>query len=250
MNVYLGWDSRETIAYDVAEYSIRKHASSPVTVTPLKLTEPPISDLLAGRPVERRDGQLWCPISDAPMSTEFAISRFAIPFMQSEGFALYADCDVLCLTDIAELFALADPQYAVQVVKHEHTPVEATKMDGQIQTSYQRKNWSSVILWNCEHPANKRLSLRKLRTWPGRQLHAFKWLPDETIGVLPDAWNHLVGVTTSDQPKMLHYTLGGPWLSGWQGGPQDAVWLQTQAEMNSLRSGTSEIGNTGDENIN
>jgi hypothetical protein len=230
MNVYLGWDPREQAAYDVADYSIRSQASGPVSVVPLKLHEPPVSDLLH-RPVERRDGQLWCPISEAPMATEFAVSRFVIPFVQARGFALFADCDILCRCDIAELFALADPQYAIQCVKHQYAPTETVKMDGQVQTTYSRKNWSSVVLWNCGHPAHRQLTLQNLNTWPGRDLHAFKWLPDEAIGSLPSEWNHLVGVTPTDPPKILHYTLGGPWLPGWQGGPYDEVWLKTQEAM-------------------
>ena len=225
-NIYMGWDSREVEAYNVARKSIVRRSSVPVEVMPLRLYMEPVKSLLRNRRVEWRDGKMWCPISDAPMATEFAISRFCVPFIQKEGFALFVDCDIVCVGDIAELFALADPQYAVQVVKREHVPVEAVKMDGQIQTTYPRKNWSSVVLWNCSHPANKRLTLGNLNEWSGRDLHAFKWLEDEEIGSLPREWNHLVGADPDYLwANLLHYTLGGPWIKDWQGGPLDTDWL-------------------------
>src|SRR5438477_567623 len=117
---------------------------------------------------ERREGKLWCPISQAPMTTEFAISRFCVPFIQTDGWALFVDCDALCLADISKLFALADARFAVQVVKHAQQGGASVKMDGQAQTFYARKNWSSVILWNCSHPAHHRLTHapQKVCAWP------------------------------------------------------------------------------------
>jgi lipopolysaccharide biosynthesis glycosyltransferase len=188
---------------------------------------------LLTRPIEEKDGRMWCPISQAPMATEFAISRFCVPFLKTNGWALFVDCDIVCLGDIAELFALADDRYAVMCVKHDHVPTSTTKMDGQAQTSYSRKNWSSVVLWNCSHPANKELTLAKLNTWPGRDLHAFKWLKDDEIGALPQEWNCLVGVNHSEhKPKIAHFTLGGPWIKDWKGGPMDEVWLHEQTLTN------------------
>lgn len=221
MNIYLGFDPRETLAYDVAKFSIERRCAK-AKVHPLQLGKLP----MLTRPVERRGNQLWCPISEAPMATEFAISRFCVPFLQSKGWALFADCDILCLTDIRELFELADDRYAVMVVKHNHQPTEATKMDGQLQSKYSRKNWSSVCLWNCGHEANKRLTLEALNTWPGRDLHAFKWLEDSEIGELPAAWNHLVGVSAPTEPKILHYTLGTPDMC--PNSPYADVWRKEQ----------------------
>lgn len=230
----MGWDPRESVAYDVARYSILSKAShkKSVQVVPIELKNPKISNILT-RKIETKDGRLWCPISEAPMATEFAISRFCVPFLKQKGWALFCDCDVLCLADIEELFALADNKYAVMVVKHNQQPTEAIKMDGQVQTKYSRKNWSSVILWNCSHPANKRLTLENLNTWPGRDLHAFKWLEDEEIGELPQEWNFLVGVNTpTDKPfKMLHYTLGGPWFKDWKGHEMDYYWIEESQKM-------------------
>jgi len=225
--VFIGYDPREECAYEVACKSIRRHCSEPdLQIKALRLDSLKAMGIL-NRPIERRDGKLWCPISQAPMATEFAISRFSVPFLVGGGWALFCDSDVLCRADIADLFALANPKYAVMVVKHNYQPKETVKMDGQVQTQYSRKNWSSVMLFNCDHPGNRNLTLQVLNTWPGRDLHAFKWIEDSEIGELPDKWNHLVGVTQSpiDEASLLHYTNGGPFLSGWQGGPADDLWL-------------------------
>lgn len=229
--IYIGYDPREHIAYDVARHSILSRTDPKIThVIPLELKS--LSNILT-RPIERKDGKLWCPISEAPMATEFAISRFSIPLLRKNGWALFVDCDVVCLTDIAELFALADNKYAVMVVKHNQQSGPETKMDGQVQTYYSRKNWSSVVLWNCEHPANKALTGEVLNTWPGRDLHAFKWLRDEDIGELDCRWNSLVGVNDIDPAKVgiLHYTLGGPWFKDWPGGPLDEIWNTERAKL-------------------
>jgi len=245
--VWIGYDPREKIAYDVAEYSIHRHnwpTNKTVVTIALELDDVRGSGLLT-RPVEMKDGRMWCPISQAPMATEFAISRFCVPFLHKDGWALFVDCDILCLSNINELFALADDKYAVMVVKHKQqmtdgvhgingdgflvhsecdqcraiamNPKTHLKMDNQLQTFYARKNWSSVMLINASHPANKRLTLEALNTWPGRDLHAFKWLKDEEIGELPLEWNYLVGVSPKvERPKLIHFTLGIPTMPGYE----------------------------------
>ena len=236
LNIFIGWDPREHAAYEVAKWSIERRASVPVLVSPLVLSH--LGHTLRRR-TELRDGKLWCPISQAPMSTEFAISRFCVPLIQTSGWALFADCDVLCLSDIAELFSLADPHYAVQVVKHEQTNGALTKMDGQAQTRYARKNWSSVVLWNCSHPSHNRLTHARLNQWPGRELHAFAWLKDKEVGELPAEWNHLVGVEPpleGDCAKILHYTMGGPWFEDWPGGHFDELWLEENDRLTASRN--------------
>lgn len=226
LQVYLGWDPREAAAFDVARSSIVRRTKHPLQVIPLNLRH---LDAILTRPIEHRNGQMWCPISDAPMSTEFAISRFTVPFMQDHGWALFADCDIICWSDIQELFSRAEDRYAVMVVKHPPpVPKGVLKMNGQQQTYYERKNWSSVILWNCEHPAHKRMGLQELNGWPGRDLHAFKWLEDAEIGELPQEWNWLVNVTpgTPEKRGIWHFTLGGPWFEKWQGAPHDKEWIE------------------------
>lgn len=224
MNVYIGYDPREEVAYDMAVNSLKETSSA--NDHPIALNNPNVSSILT-RPIERKDGKMWCPISQAPMSVEFAISRFCVPFIQKDGWCLFVDCDVLFLADVEELFNLADDAYAVMVVKHDYKPTETTKMDGQIQTAYPRKLWSSVILWNCSHPANQRLTLHNLNKWPGRDLHAFKWLRDEEIGSLPKEWNHLVEIDPDDaDPKLLHFTLGGPWMKEVKGNKWHELWIE------------------------
>ena len=171
------------------------------------------------------------------MSTSFANSRFLAPFMARSQFCLFADfADMLALADPAELFALADDSFAVQVVKHDYVSRETFKMDGQRQSSYSRKNWSSVVLWNWAHPANRRLTLEMVNTLPGRDLHAFCWLDEWEIGELPVEWNYLVGVTTAPvQPKLLHFTLGTVELGRYDP-PWSALWLDEMALIDQNRA--------------
>jgi Lipopolysaccharide biosynthesis proteins, LPS:glycosyltransferases len=238
--IYMGYDPREALAYDVAQHSILSRTDpEEVEIIPLNLENVEVKEILT-RPIERRDGKLWCPISQAPMATEFAISRFCVPFLQDHGWALFIDSDVICLGDIRELFALANPAYSVMCVKHEQKVKDGeTKMDGQLQTFYARKNWSSCVLWNCDKHicGNSKLTLKALNTWLGRDLHAFKWLHDYEIGELPKKWNHLVGVgvgpDSDDLHGVLHFTLGGKWLPGWKGGTMDFFWEEERAAMES-----------------
>jgi lipopolysaccharide biosynthesis glycosyltransferase len=167
------------------------------------------------RPTMRRGHQLWDAISKAPMATEFAISRFLVPHLANTGWALFMDCDVLVRRPLDDIFALADPRYAVMCVKHVHEPVATLKMDGQVQTRYPRKNWSSVMAFNCDHPSNRALTLDLINTAPGRDLHRFCWLNDDEIGALPPEWNWLVGHSDPAlDPAIVHYTTGSPRLSG------------------------------------
>ena len=231
--IWIGYDPREHLAYEVCKSSIEKRTKKgSFFITPLKLEN--VKDILT-RPIEIKDGKMWCPISEAPMATEFAISRFTIPFFKSKGWHLFMDCDMILQADIQELFDLVDNKYAIMVVKHKQESGAATKMDGQVQTYYNRKNWSSVVLWNCAHPAHKKLTLEDLNAWPGRDLHAFKWLEDDEIGELPSEWNHLVGVnSTREDAKIIHYTLGGPWFQNWGiKYPEDKIWLK-EAEKSYL----------------
>jgi hypothetical protein len=228
LKVYLGYDSREQAAYEVAERSIRRHASVPLSITPLNAERLAANGLLR-RPTDTR-GQRYDILSNAAASTEFAISRFAVPFLAQSGLALFADCDIVAMGDIAELFALADPRYAVMCVKHDFAGLTGTKMDGQAQIPYPRKLWSSVMLFNCDHPAMKRLSLTDLNERPGRDLHAFYWLADEEIGELPPEWNWLVGLQPQPaSPKIAHFTLGTPDLPGVRPLDEHTLWWKAHA---------------------
>ncbi len=167
------------------------------------------------------------------MSTEFAITRFFLPHLtERKGWALFGDSDLLFRGDVRDLFALADDRYAVMVVQHPELDGEGTKMDGAAQLPYRRKNWSSVVLWNLSHPAHDALTLSVLNTWPGRELHAFRWLEDAQIGALPGTWNWLEGYSAPDpDPAVVHLTRGGPWFRNWEHVAWAEAWL---AELGRL----------------
>lgn len=224
LRVFIGYDPAEAEAYRVAEASLRRRARIPVDVTPLDAQRLAASGLLR-RPTDARGG-LYDLHSRAPMATEFAISRFMVPMLAQSGLALFVDCDVVFLDDVAELLALADSTKAVQVVKHAPTATGPTKMVGKEQTDYPFKWWSSVMLFNCDHRGNRRLSLDAINHRPGRDLHAFYWLADSEIGDLPAGWNWLVGVQPRPESlRLAHMTLGGPWLPNWTPTVHDEIWL-------------------------
>jgi lipopolysaccharide biosynthesis glycosyltransferase len=225
LRVYVGYDPRELEAYHVAVASLLRRTRAPVCIVPLERDRLQAQGLLT-RTADAR-GQQYDLASQAPQSTEFAISRFLVPMLAQTGPALFIDCDVLLLGDVQDLFDLWDPRYAVQVVKHRHAPLNATKMDGAQQTRYPRKNWSSVVLWSCDHYANDRLSLWDVNHRAGRDLHRFYWLADDEIGELPPAWNWLVNEQQRPaDAKLAHYTNGGPWFADWAPQPHDALWLE------------------------
>ncbi len=222
--VWIGWDPREIQACAVAEASLRKH-SPIVKIHRLALSYLTHRALYTRETVER-DGQLWDVISNAPMSTEHAISRFFVPYLQDfQGWALFVDGDVLFRIDVAALFALRDERYAVQVVHHPPLLKEGTKKDGSIQQAYARKNWSSVMLFNCAHQAHRGLTLEILNSWPGRDLHAFKWLRGYELGSIPAGWNHLVNLSAPDpDPALVHFTEGCPNIAGHELDPFAEEW--------------------------
>jgi hypothetical protein len=217
LSVWVGFDPREACAFAVCKHSIQRCMTQPIPVKGIVLSQMRERGLYY-RPTEvRSNGQLWDTISEAPMSTEFAISRFLTPHLARSGWAIFMDCDVLARTSLARLFEQRKDKYAVMVVKHDHDPDYSVKMDGQAQTRYSRKNWSSVMLFNVDHPANKALDL--INEAAGRDLHAFCWLEDHQIGALDPSWNYLVGHTKLPEgkaPGLVHYTDGIPSMRGYE----------------------------------
>lgn len=210
-NIYIGWDSREDIAYTVAKHSMEM-MSRDVSVKPLKLHQ-------------LRDDGIYTRSIDKLGSTEFTFTRFLVPYLNDyKGWALFTDCDVLALDDMNKLFELADDKYAVMCVKHDYTPSETMKMDGQQQTIYPRKNWSSVVLWNCAHHSNSVVTPELVNTESGMFMHRFMWLEDEEIGEIPYQWNYLVGWYQSKDPKLVHYTEGGPWFEEYKNCEYSKEW--------------------------
>lgn len=226
--IYVGWDPREAAAWSVATRSIVRHLSTSIPVHPLILDEVRASGLYT-RPLDVRvDGQgsrMWDVISDAPMATEHACARFLAPRLARTGWALFMDGDILVRGDLTDLFDSLDPAKALICVQHDFAPLEGLKMNGQLQTRYARKNWSSVMAFNCDHPANQALTLDLVNSVPGRDLHRFCWLSDDLIGALDPTWNFLVGHTQGvADPKVVHFTDGVPDMAGYESAPFADEW--------------------------
>ena len=215
--VFIGFDPRETVAFHVLAHSIHARATQPVGIAPLMLSE------LTGLLTRERH---------ALQSSDFSFSRFLTPYLSGyRGWSLFMDCDMLMLDDIATLWAMRDERYAVMVVKHEHTPRETVKFLGEPQTKYEKKNWSSVMLFN--NARCTALTPEYVNTASGLELHQFKWLEDEAlIGELPKRWNHLVGY---DAPRadaaLVHYTLGGPYFPEYAGCEYAGEWRAERARL-------------------
>lgn len=227
MNIYIGYDTREDLAYQVSSYSI-KSKSPDANVFPLKL-----NDL-------RKRG-LYTREEDKLGSTEFTFSRFLIPLLNNyEGWALFCDCDILFLNPVEELAKQVNDKYAIMCVQHDYQPKNNTKMDGKVQSLYPRKNWSSLVLWNCGHPANKKIT-SKLVNDPettGKYLHRFSWLDDKDIGSLSHEWNWLVGwyqEPNDGKPKAIHYTEGGPWFEEYRFCEYHEVWKEYLYKMMQIK---------------
>lgn len=198
LDIYIGYDVAERVAYHALSQSIIDHASRPVRITPIALS---MLDGLHSRP---RISQ---------QSTDFSFTRFLTPFLSGyDGWSLFMDCDMLVRSDIAELFALADDRFAALVAQHDYMPRDQEKFLGSPQLPYPKKNWSSVILFN--NARCRALTPDYVNTASGLDLHQFRWLPgDEEIGGLPLEWNWLVGeYPANPAAKIVHFTRGGPYF--------------------------------------
>ena len=225
MKVFVGYDPREDIAYQVCKHSI--------------LARQPNAEVRPLVQKELRDAGWYTRPVDKLASTEFTFTRFLVPELANfKGWALFMDCDMILTTDIKELFDQADDKYAVMCVQHDYTPKEGMKMDGQKQTIYPRKNWSSVVLFNCGHPSNKVLDQDLVNSLEinGAYLHRFSWLKDEEIGELNHTWNYLVGVYDDiETPNLIHYTEGGPWFENYRNCEFSSLWKQELQDMMNER---------------
>lgn len=237
LSAYIGYDKRWPLAYAVTIRSFLKHSSIQFPITPLLLPHLQAAGLYT-RDTLVENNQMHDVISDAPMATEFAISRFFIPYLANrQGWSLFCDSDFLFRTDVKKLFDQIDPSKAVMCVKHQYEPPEKTKMDGQLQTLYRRKNWSSLMLINNEHPRNRCLDLDYLNTQPGRVLHAFDWLHDSDIGELDPSWNWLEGHSDVEiVPNAIHYTRGTPDMIDGILTPYDDEWWDTANSINLCKA--------------
>jgi hypothetical protein len=220
--IFIGWDQREPEAFDVAKFSLTRRASIPVSVTPIKVAE------LRAQGLYRRE-------ADPLAATEFTYTRFLTPALAGfSGWALFCDCDFLWLGDIAGLVEYTQAPKAVYCVQHDYRPKETTKMEGAVQTVYPRKNWSSLMLFNCDHPSVQRLTPEVVNRESGAYLHRMQWAADDEIGALPVDWNWLEGWNekpAQGTPKAVHFTRGGPWFENWRHVDYGELWL---AERNAM----------------
>lgn len=219
MRVFVGYDSREDMAYRVCEASLKKYDND---VIPLLLND--LKDLG------------WYDREDPRASTEFSITRFLTPhfarILKSEQFVAFVDCDFLFTTDINEVLNEIDKSKAVSVVKHDYTPKTLEKMDGKPQHAYPRKNWSSFIIFNLDHPSVRSLTPQVVNKSTPAYLHRFEWVNDADIGGLDKDWNYLVGEYPADHiPKAIHYTLGGPWFEQTKNCDFADLWIQASQSV-------------------
>ena len=216
--IFIGYDDNETVAFHVLSHSILRNSSIPVTITPI---------------VKRHMAGFYGRERSNIESTDFSFTRFLTPYLCGyEGWAAFMDCDMLMVGDVAEFWSLRDDRYAVMCVKHDYRPVEDTKFLGQVQTKYEKKNWSSVMLFNNAKCTT--LTPQVVESESGLYLHQFKWLSsDSEIGELPNAWNYLVGepVPRPSEPKLVHYTLGGPYFEKYATCDYAEEWRAEHARM-------------------
>lgn len=220
LKVFIGWDSREDIAYEVARHSILKHNPN-IEVHPLKLYE------------LREKGVYWRD-DDKKGSTEFTISRFLVPFLSAyKGYSIFMDCDMVALNDLEFCLELSNPENVVSCVQHDYSPKSKMKMDGQMQHMYPRKNWSSVMLFNNEKC--KMLTPELVNSETPMYLHRMLWAEDK-IGNLPPKFNFLAGYYDFEEedPILIHYTDGGPWFKEYRDCPHGEHWKQEVREMFDL----------------
>jgi len=209
ISIVVGFDQREAIAYHVFCQSVLERSSSPVCFIPLS------ENTLANYKETHLDG-----------SNKFIYSRFLTPYLSGfNGWAIFADGDMVCQTDISELWDLRDDSKAVLVVKHDYKTKASIKYLGNKNENYPRKNWSSLILWNCGHPANGVLTPQFIQSNSGSFLHRFSWLSDDLIGDLPAEWNWLaIEYPPNSNANIVHYTLGTPCFKDYANESMSDIW--------------------------
>jgi len=217
VKIYIGFDQREAIAYHTFVQSLIDHASIPLDITPLAVKT------LKGYEEKHED-----------KSNDFVYSRFLTPFLNDfKGWAIFVDGDMICQEDIKELLDLRDASKALQVVKHDYKTKSNQKYLGNINQDYPRKNWSSVILWNCAHPKHKLLTPDFIANESGKYLHRFSWLEDNEIGELPKEWNWLATeYPNNEQANIIHYTLGTPCFKDYRDTAMSDIWLKKYDRLN------------------
>jgi lipopolysaccharide biosynthesis glycosyltransferase len=219
--IAIGYDEREAVAYHTFCQSILEKTSQPVSFIPLVLKA------LDTYQETHSDG-----------SNAFIYSRFLTPFLMNyQGWALFADGDMICKDDISNLWKLRDESKALLCVKHDYKTKVQDKYLGNKNQDYPRKNWSSLVLWNCKHPSNRVLTPDFVMRQTGAFLHRFTWLSDDLIGSIPKEWNWLTTEYEDNyNAKLLHYTLGTPCFKDYKNCDMSEEWhsvhKRTQDGMN------------------
>ena len=222
INIVVGFDQRESIAYHTFCQSIIEKASLPVAFIPLA-----INTLKDYKEIH------------TDKSNDFVYSRFLTPHLQDfKGWAIFADGDMICQADIKELWDLKDESKALLVVKHDYQTKASQKYLGNINENYPRKNWSSVILWNCAHPKHRILTSEFIANQTGKYLHRFSWLDDDDIGELPPEWNWLaIEYPENKNAKLIHYTLGTPCFKDYKNTEMADIWHEAyKRTINGINS--------------
>ncbi len=213
LTIYIGWDPKNVLAYEVCVNSIIAHSTSDIRFIPLHEQNLRFNKHYWRSYIVSENGQMSDRNDKSAFSTQFSFTRFLVPLLEEykDEWVLYMDSDMLVRSDITELFSFGNSSSAVMCVKHNHIPFEDIKMYGLKQTYYQRKNWSSLMLMNPSRCTG--LTPYAVNNWSGESLHSMQWVPTELIGELPLEWNYLVGNTDPKKcinPKNVHYTLGTP----------------------------------------
>ena len=218
MNIYIGYDPEFPQPHIACRNSIFRNTYQPQYYKVVRLEQEPL-----------RNSGIYTRETDELASTPFSLTRFLVPALNGyKGWALYCDPDFIFLEDISSLLELKDDTKAVQVVQHPSYELNGQeKMDGQQNYNYPKKNWSSLMLFNCEHEACRELTPEVVNSLPPASLHQFEWCDEHEVGNLPLKWNWLSGYYSSDvTPKAIHFTDGGPWLDNYQDVPYADKWKE------------------------
>lgn len=243
MKIYIGWDKKNFLAYEVCARSIVNNTGLPVTIIPLHDWKLRYKKKYWRSYLVSEEGQMSDRTDVSKFSTDFSYTRFLIPALEEyrDEWVLYIDSDMLFRADVGELFRLIDPNKSVMCVKHEHKPFEDKKMYGLKQAYYKRKNWSSLMLFNPSKCTG--LTLYAVNNWTGESLHGMQWVDEGMIGELPIEWNYLVGGTDPKlvpDPKNVHFTLGTPDMPGCENVEFADEWSDVAAEVRLYGVGTYE----------
>lgn len=210
VRVFIGYDPREPVAFHACVNSIIRNSSVPVAITPLAL----------------KNFESFYKEGHSDGSNQFIYSRFLVPYLCGwAGHAIYLDGDMIVQGDISELWNLRSHWHAAQVVKHDYKTKAKKKYLGNKNEDYPRKNWSSVILWNCGHYAHRQMTPDFVERATGEFLHRFQWIQDERLGEIPKDWNWLATEYEDNlSAKLIHYTIGSPCFKEYEDSPMSDLW--------------------------